>query len=203
VDADLVVIATPDRAIADVAAALAGSVRSDALVLHLSGAHGLDVLASVEARVGAIHPLQTFPDARSGPARLVGSPAAVAGDPEVAAIARSIGLEPFPIADADRASYHAAASIASNHLVALLDQVAACTDVPLEQFLPLMRATLDNVEALGVRAALTGPVARGDVATVRSHLDALPDGERDAYLALARRAARLADRTDALAEVLA
>ena len=66
-----------------------------------------------------------------------------------------------------------------------------------------MRATLENVAELGTRAALTGPVARGDVATVRGHLAAIPTSERDAYLAMARRTAVLADRIDELAAVLA
>jgi predicted short-subunit dehydrogenase-like oxidoreductase (DUF2520 family) len=80
--------------------------------------------------------------------------------------------------------------------------VEACTDVPVAAFLPLMRATLDNVADLGTRAALTGPVARGDVATVRAHLAAIPDAEREAYVAMARRTAALAGRTEDLAEVL-
>ena len=186
--AGLVVIATPDAAIDAAAAALAPSVASDALVLHLSGASGLDALTAVPARRGALHPLQSMPTAELGLARLPGSWAAVAGDPETTAIAESIGLRPFPLADEDRAAYHAAAAIASNHLVALLGQVARTAPVPLEVFLPLVRATVDNVEALGPEAALTGPVARGDAATVAAHLDALPDDERETYRALARAA---------------
>jgi predicted short-subunit dehydrogenase-like oxidoreductase (DUF2520 family) len=196
-DADLVVIATPDAAIEAVAAALAPTVRRDALVVHLSGARGVDALRAVPARTGALHPLQTLPSTdTAGAARLAGAWCAVAGDPEVAEIARSIGMQPIEVADEDRAAYHAAACIAANHLVALLAQVEQVAPVPLEAFLPLIRAAVDNVAELGAAAALTGPVARGDVETVRGHLGALPDNDRDAYLALARRAYELSGRRD-------
>ncbi len=188
-DVDLVVIATPDAAIEAVAAELATAVRSDALVVHLSGARGVDVLGAVPARTGALHPLQTLPSAEVGAARLPGAWCAVAGDPQVVVLARSIGLQPIEVADGDRTAYHAAACIAANHLVALLAQVERVAPVPLEAFLPLVRAAVENVAQLGPQAALTGPVARGDVETVRSHLGALPDGDREAYLALG--AARL------------
>lgn len=201
--ADLVVLATPDAAIEAAAAAVAASVRPEALVVHLAGAHGLEVLAAVPARRGALHPLQTLPDAERGAARLRGAPAAVAGDPEVEALARAIGMTPFRVDDEDRAAYHAAACVASNHLVTLLAQVSATTSVPLDAFLPLVRATVDNVAELGPRVALTGPVARGDAATVRAHLGALPAGERDAYRAMARRTAVLAGRDPSLDGVLA
>lgn len=202
VDVDLVVIATPDHAIDAIAAAIADAVAPPTLVIHLSGARGVDALDGVGARTGALHPLQSLPDPERGTARLAGSYAAVAGDEEVDELARSMAMLPFRIADADRVGYHAAACIASNHLVALLAQVEACTDVPLAAFLPLAHATLENVGELGVAAALTGPVARGDVATVRAHLAAIPASERDAYVAMARRTAVLAGRADVFDAVL-
>jgi predicted short-subunit dehydrogenase-like oxidoreductase (DUF2520 family) len=195
-DADLVVIATPDAAIGEVATALAPAVRPDALVVHLSGARGVDALGAVPARTGALHPLQTLPSAEAGAARLAGAWCAVAGDPQVAELARQLGMRPIAVADEDRAAYHAAACIAANHLVALLAQVEQVAPVPLEAFLPLIRAAVDNVADFGAAAALTGPVARGDVETVRSHLGALTDADRDAYLALARRAYALSGRRD-------
>lgn len=199
--ADLVVIATPDAVIGEIAAEVAEAVVPSSLVIHLSGAVSLAALGDVVARIGALHPLHTMPtdgvvrtaEARPG-AELVGAWCATAGDPEVDAIARSLGMIPFPVLDVDRARYHAAACIASNHLVALLAQVEASTDVPLEAFLPLVAATVENVAALGPAAALTGPVARGDVETVRAHLGAIPAGERAAYVAMARRAAVLSGR---------
>jgi predicted short-subunit dehydrogenase-like oxidoreductase (DUF2520 family) len=192
--AELVVIATPDDAIAETAARLAPTVAPNTLVLHLSGSRGLDDLAAVAARVGTLHPLQTIPDA--DPARLAGAWCAIAGDPEVAVVAEQLGLRPVRLDDADRARYHAAACIASNHLVALLAQAERVSPVPFEALLPLVRATLDNVAASGAPAALTGPVQRGDVETVRAHLDALPDDEHDTYRALAREAQRVAGRHD-------
>ena len=192
--AALVVIATPDHVIVDIAASIAEVVEASALVIHLSGAVPLAALDEVVSRIGALHPLQTMPDSGTAPVVLRGVWCATAGDPEVEEIAMTLGMKPFNLLDADRARYHAAASIAANHLVALTAQIQATTDVPFEAFVPLMRAALDNVAATGPSAALTGPVARGDVDTVRRHLHALPASERAAYVALARRAAVLAGR---------
>lgn len=201
-DADLVVVATPDGAIAAAAAALAPSLRPGALVVHLSGArsrHELDDVVAVRAdvEVGSIHPLQSLPSGEVGRARLPGSWCAVDGPPEVERLAVTLGMRPFRVDPARRVDYHAAACVASNHLVALLGQVerlAAHAGAPSAAFLPLVRATLDNVDELGPATALTGPVARGDADTVAAHLDALPADERDAYRALAAAALRLIDR---------
>ncbi len=193
-DAALVVIATPDRVITTVAESIAELVAPSALVIHLSGATPLVALDAVVARIGALHPLQTFPGVETPASIFDGVWCATAGDPEVEEIATSLGMQPFPVLDADRATYHAGACIASNHLVALMAQMAAVTDVPLAAFVPLMRAALDNAAVLGPAAALTGPVARGDSETVSRHIEALPKPERAAYVALARRAAVLAGR---------
>jgi predicted short-subunit dehydrogenase-like oxidoreductase (DUF2520 family) len=195
-DADLVIVATPDAAIDGAAAALVPALEPETLVIHLSGARGLEALSGLPARVGALHPLQTLPSAGAGGAGLAGAWCAVAGDPQVRDLAVALGLRPVEIDDADRVRYHAAACIASNHLVALLDQVQRVAPIPLEAFLPLVATTVDNVSALGPEAALTGPVARGDVETVRGHLDALGEGDRAAYRELARLARRLAGRAD-------
>lgn len=189
----VVVIATPDAEIESVAAELATTVRPETLVVHLSGARGLDAFGALSCRVGALHPLQSFA-ARFDATRVAGSWCAVAGDRQVEALAHELGMTPFFVEDEDRAAYHAAACMASNHLVALMAQVEETTAVPLEAFGPLVRATVDHVMAMGAARALTGPVARGDVETVRRHLAALPLAEQDAYLALARRAAMLAGR---------
>jgi predicted short-subunit dehydrogenase-like oxidoreductase (DUF2520 family) len=210
-EVDLVVVATPDAAIAATAAALAPTLRSGALVLHLSGACTLDDLhklrvARPDVEVGSLHPLQALPSYEAGVERLPGSWCAVDGPPAVERIAVSLGMRPFRVSDRDRVAYHAAASIASNHLVALLAQAARVADragVPPAALLPLVRATIDNVEDLGTAGALTGPVARGDVDTVRDHLAALPEEELGAYRALAREALRVSGRDDPqLAHVL-
>jgi predicted short-subunit dehydrogenase-like oxidoreductase (DUF2520 family) len=207
-EADVVVIATPDAAIANVATALAPSLRAGALVVHLSGAstlHELDgvLLARPDVEVGSLHPLQSLPSADVGRRRLAGSWCAVDGSPRVEKIALTLGMRPFRVDAAHRVRYHAAACVASNHLVALLGQVerlAAHAGVPFEALLPLVRGTVENVDELGPAAALTGPVARGDDATIARHVDALPYDERDGYEALVREARRLAGQSDAEAD---
>jgi len=200
----LVVVATPDGAIEETASLIAPGVESGALVVHLSGARGLDALAPLEAARpevarGALHPLQTLPSPEVGAARLAGSWAAVAGPPAVAELAAELAMRPFEVRDHQRATYHAAASVASNHVTALLGQVeriAQGAQVPLAAFEPLVRATIDNCFAIGPAEALTGPVARGELATVMAHLDAVAHDERRAYRALAAAAARLAQSDD-------
>jgi predicted short-subunit dehydrogenase-like oxidoreductase (DUF2520 family) len=179
-------------------------LRDGALVLHCSGSTGLEALAPIattrpDVRLGVLHPLQTLPSGELGEARLVGAWAAVTGPPEVAALAVQLGMRPFTVLDEHRDRYHAAACIASNHLVALLGQVervAATAGVPLAVFEPLVRATIDNVFALGPEAALTGPISRGDVLTVARHLAAVAVDEQHAYRALAAAASKLASLDD-------
>jgi predicted short-subunit dehydrogenase-like oxidoreductase (DUF2520 family) len=209
---DLVIVATPDHSVAAAAAAVAGSLERDALVVHLSGVSGLSLFDALRAarpdvRLGALHPLQSLPSPELGADRLDGAWCAVEGPDEVARIAECAGLRPFAIpVDADsRAVYHAAACVASNHLVALLAQVerlAALAGVPFDAFLPLVRTTVENTAEVGPAAALTGPVARGDAATVAAHLAALPDDERDAYRGGASEALRLTGRDDPDLEAL-
>ncbi len=207
--AGLVLIATPDDAIGATASAIAQSLEPDTLVLHLAGAHGLAAFAPlVELRpdvlVGALHPLQTLPTPDTP---VAGAWAAVAGPPLVTELARGLGMYPFAVADDHRAMYHAAAVIASNHVVALLGQVERLADaagVPFAAFEPLTRSSVEHSFEVGPAAALTGPVARGDVATVTGHLDAIPDDEQRVYRALADAAHRLTGRNDtSLREALA
>jgi predicted short-subunit dehydrogenase-like oxidoreductase (DUF2520 family) len=137
-----------------------------------------------------------LPNGEVGAARLcAGVTFAVAGAPIAHEIAASLGGRTVQVADEDRAAYHAAACIAANHVVALLGQVervAADVGLDLESFLPLTRAAVDDVAALGAHAALTGPARRGDWATLSRHLDALPESERAGYQAGAALATRLA-----------
>lgn len=180
---DLLVLAVPDGAVASVAAAVTPS--STCVVAHLAGALGLDVLAPHERRA-SIHPLRSLPTTTSD---LSGAWFAVAGDPLAAEVVADLDGRVVAVDDAHRVAYHAAAVIASNHLVALLgsvERVAAEAGVPLDAFLDLVRGTVDNVELLGPAVALTGPVARGDWATVARHREAIPASELAAYDALAR-----------------
>jgi predicted short-subunit dehydrogenase-like oxidoreductase (DUF2520 family) len=136
-----------------------------------------------------------LPTPEIGAERLVGAWFAVAGDPRAGEIVTTVGGRAFAVDDADRALYHATAVVASNHLVALMGQVerlAAAGGVPVDAYLDLAADTLANVRDLGAAAALTGPAARGDDATIRRHLEALPPAERPVYEALAAEARRLA-----------
>ena len=189
---ELLVIATPDAAIAEVAASVGPA--EGAVVAHLAGSLGLEVLAG-HPRPAALHPLVSLPSPEVGSARLVdGAWFAVAGDPLVTRVVDDLGGRSFTVADPDRAGYHAAACVAANHLVALMGQVARLArtvDVPFEAYLDLARATLDNVAELGPAAALTGPAARGDQRTIDRHLATIAPDERVLYETLVDAARRL------------
>jgi len=180
--ADIVLLCVPDGEIA--AAARRIVPREALLVGHCSGATGLDVLAP-HTRFG-LHPLTTV---THGPAAFTGAGAAVAGTTDHAlatarSLARSLGMRPFAIADEDRAAYHAAAAIAANFLTTIegaAERLAATAGVPREALVPLVRAAVDNWAALGARAALTGPIVRGDEAVVDRQRAAV--GERTPELA--------------------
>jgi len=118
----------------------------------------------------------------------------VAGDPVAGQLVDLLGGRRFEVPDEDRAAYHAAACIASNHFVALMGQVervGASVGLPLDAYLGLVRGTLSNVERLGPARALTGPAARGDVATINRHIHALERSERPCYEAMVAAARRL------------
>jgi pantoate--beta-alanine ligase len=188
---DVLVIATPDAAIAEVAARV--RPEPDTVVVHLSGALGLDVLAP-HPRRASLHPLVPLPSAEVGRVRLrSGITFAVAGDPVAAELAGVLDGNVVVVEDEHRAAYHAAACIASNHLVALMGQVervATSAGLDLEAFVGLARAALTDVVELGPGAALTGPAARGDDTTLERHRQTLDPAEIPGYeagVALARR----------------
>jgi predicted short-subunit dehydrogenase-like oxidoreductase (DUF2520 family) len=164
-DAAVVLLCVPDAAIADAAAAIGPGT----LVGHCSGATTLEVFAGREGF--SMHPLMTVP------AVFAGATAAIAGStPRALDTARELALAlemtPVAVADADRAAYHAAASIASNFLVTLegaAERLAATAGVQRGALVPLVRASVENWARLGARDALTGPIARGDEATVERH----------------------------------
>ena len=188
---DLVVVAVPDAMVAEVASSIEPTATT--VVAHLAGSLGLDVLAD-HPRRAAVHPLVALPSAEVGARRLRRAWFAVAGDPMATAVVDALGGRALTVADEDRVAYHAAAVIASNHVVALLGQaerVAATAGVPLDAYLDLVRATVENVAELGPAAALTGPAARGDWATIERHLAALDPDERPAYQAMVALARRL------------
>ena len=185
-DVDALVLAVPDAAIA--ATALAVTPVSTTAVLHLSGSLGLDVLAPHERRA-SVHPLLALANVELGAQRLRnGAWFAVAGDAIAREIVDALGGRALDVGDLERVAYHAAACIASNHVVALLAQaerVAATAGVPFAAYLDLVDATLANVREVGPVAALTGPAARGDTDTVARHIAVLPDDERALYAIVA------------------
>lgn len=215
-DAGVVVIATPDAAIAAVSEELAraGAVSPGTSVAHVSGATGLEALAaarSAGATTLAIHPLQTCPTVESGIERIPGAGFAVTAEAEEgAALGERLALDagglPFRLADEARPLYHAAAVFASNYLVTItaiaheLERIAGIDD-PAPILRPLQEATLANIERIGASDALTGPAVRGDAFTVARNLQALAEGAPEAvrpYVALADLALELAERSGRL-----
>lgn len=168
-DPDVVLLCVPDRAISDVASA----VPVGPWVGHVSGATPLSALAP-HVRRFSLHPLQTFAKAR-GAEQIDGAWGAVTADSaEGQALAEdlavTLGLRPFLLDDNRRVVYHAGAVMASNYLVTLYRAAAralAVADIPAEALVPLMSRTIEN------GFDLTGPIARGDVATVEAHVEAL------------------------------
>jgi predicted short-subunit dehydrogenase-like oxidoreductase (DUF2520 family) len=191
-----IVLCVPDSEIAAAAASVAGAAR---YVGHTSGATPLSALGATGAQAFGLHPLQTVPEHG---ADLRGCGCAVAGTTEAAlavarALAERLGMVPFEVRDDQRAAYHAAASIASNYLVTLewaAQTLAARAGIDAP-FAPLVRATAENVASVGPERALTGPIARGDEATVAAQREAVAATAPD-LLALFD---ALADRTRALA----
>jgi predicted short-subunit dehydrogenase-like oxidoreductase (DUF2520 family) len=207
-EVELVILAVPDDAIASVA----GSLRmygGQALV-HTSGALGAEALAPALAagvQIGAFHPLVAFADTERAVEALHGATVAIEGDDQLAALlaemAEAIGARPVRLAPGSKTAYHAAAVLAAGGFVALLDAIAELGRVAgldeqgsLAIYGSLIEQTLGNARALGIRAALTGPITRGDRGTLVSHLAALrayAPGVTDLYKAAAEREIELAE----------
>lgn len=204
--ADLLVLAVPDDELAGVVGGLAatGSLRAGQIVVHTSGAHGVDVLrpaADAGVLPLALHPVMTFSGRGEDLDRLAACCVGVTardGDDAAAHVGEALtvemGAEPVYVPERARALYHTALAHGANHLVTL---VADCAELlraggidDAERLLgPLLSAALDNVLRHGDRA-LTGPVARGDTGTVRGHVDVLRENKPEltaSYAELARR----------------
>lgn len=179
---DCVIVAVPDRAVSQVAEALA---RFDlAAVLQTSGALGPASLAPLRERgvpCAMFHPLQTFPTSEAGAQRLPGSLVGICGDDRALAwcerLAGALRCATLSVAEDRLAQYHAAAVLASNCVVGLVDAAATLMEGAgvkrvdaLRALRPLLDASLDNVSTMEANQALTGPIARGDAVTVRRHL---------------------------------
>jgi len=193
--ADLLLLTVPDDALPQVVADLAGRVRPGQIVMHASGRHGLDVLAPLVGVLPiAAHPIMTFTGTSLDLGRLEDCPFGVTANDEVFAVAAALvvemGGDPVRVEGSSRTTYHAALAHGANHLVTLVAQTldllaAAGVEDPARIARPLLTAALDNALREGDRA-LTGPVARGDIETVRAHLSQLSDPDvRAAYQAMA------------------
>lgn len=219
VESDLLLISTPDDALSGVAARLARTIRSapgnprktQRLALHTSGAVSSEVLAPLRAlgfSVGSLHPLVSVADKTNAQNRFRGAHFCVEGDRAAARVARSLvrdlGGHSFTISSEAKPLYHAAATVSSGHVTALFDlaiemlEECGLTKRRAQQILtPLLTSTTRNLAAESPAEALTGPFARGDVATVAKHLAALRTKKMrtavDLYSALGLRAARLAE----------
>ncbi len=184
-------------------------------MIHTSGALGAEVLAPAMAagtQIGAFHPLVAFADTERAVAALHGATVAIEGDDQLASMlaemAEAIGATAVRLAPGSKAAYHAAAVLAAGGVIALLDAIAELGRVAgldeagsLAVYGRLIEGTLDNARALGIRAALTGPMTRGDLGTLESHLEALRShapGVMDLYVAAARREIDLAEGRGAL-----
>lgn len=224
---DLLLLAVPDDALPGLVSGLAaaGAIRPGSFAVHVSGTHGLSVLEPA-VRAGALplalHPVMTFAGGGEDLARLNGACFGVTAPDELRPVGETLvvemGGEPIWVADAARPLYHAGLTLAANSIVSLVAEVTelltdAGVETPERLLAPLLSAALDNALRRG-DAALTGPVARGDAATVAAHLAALRAADPDAaaaYFALSRLTATRAldsgllpaDRAEPLLDVLA
>lgn len=211
----LVFVCVQDRNIYKAAAELAACPAAKRhRFVHACATKGplaLEELKQVGAHIGAFHLLQSFGPSPFAWQRIAGCFAAIEATGklkrELWQLARTIGATPFEIRGSQRAAYHAAAVLASNALVTLLDVGArilkdAKFDGALasKMLLPLVRGSLENVAALGTEQALTGPVVRGDAETVKSHLIALTRQDRELYRMMMHAALELAIRSGRLRE---
>jgi predicted short-subunit dehydrogenase-like oxidoreductase (DUF2520 family) len=209
-DTDVVILAVRDDAITPLSASLgkARAIGERHVVLHLSGAQGqeaLGPLVSSRAALGSFHPLQTIVEPELTPARLKGAWAAVEGMARAVEtgeqLARDLGMRPFRIATKAKAIYHAGAVFASNYLVVVeavaqrLLRHAGLSDADAWAALrPLVEGTFENLSRHEPREALTGPVLRGDTATILRHLQSLAVDDVKLYRALGRAALELAQK---------
>ena len=209
-ETDVVILTVRDDAITPLATSLAKSraISERHVVLHLSGVQGQEALGPLvtsRAALGSLHPLQTIVEPELTPGRLKGAWAAVEGMPRAVEagerIAQDLGMRPFRIATKSKAIYHAGAVFASNYLVVVeaiaqrLLRHAGLSDADAWAALrPLVEGTFENLTRHEPREALTGPVMRGDTATIVRHLESLAVDDAKLYRALGRAALELAQK---------
>ena len=206
-----IVIAVTDGAIQEVAAEIAEGGLRDGIVLHISGAAGpeaLGILREAGNSIGVLHPLQSVPSAERGVETLPGATYAFAGDEEAVAWAKQLigqlGGRAVQVDPKFWQHYHAGAVMACNFQMTLVDAALELMDMAgigreaaLDALGPILRTTTENVLTLGPEGALTGPIRRGDVGTIRRHLDAVQSASqetRELYLAAGLRTVAVAER---------
>jgi len=199
--AELVFITTPDDAIGQVVSETQWHAGQS--VVHCSGADSTEVLEPARvsgAQVGAFHPLQTFASVKQAIENIPGSTFAIeAEEPLLTTLkemATKLDGQYIELEAGDKVIYHAAAVIACNYLVSLVKLATdlwQTFDIPAEQasqaLLPLLKGTIHNIETVGIPRCLTGPIARGDIGTIRKHIEALEKaapGVLSTYLELGR-----------------
>jgi predicted short-subunit dehydrogenase-like oxidoreductase (DUF2520 family) len=206
-DTAAVLLAVPDAAVPEVTFAIAGLGRAPGgcAAFHLSGTLPTDVLEPLHRQgfgVGSFYPLVSVTDPLRGPARLAGSYVAVTAGPEVLRVAHglgdALGAEIFAVPAVRRPLFHAAVTLTGSALPALLahaghilEQAGIDPDEGLAALVSLMRSVLDGVDSDGLRSALPGPLARGDVETTALHLRALDPEDQRRYAVFAREILRL------------
>jgi Uncharacterized conserved protein len=213
-EVELILVAIPDDALAGFAAQV--RMYGGQAMVHTSGALGADVLAPAMAagtQIGAFHPLVAFAETERAVAALHGATIAIEADDQLADLlarmAEAIGGRPVRLAPGSKGAYHAAAVLAAGGFVALLDAIVELGRVAgldeagsLAIYGPLIEGTLANARALGVSAALTGPITRGDSGTLRDHLRVLQvhaPAVLDLYRAAAEREIAIAAERGTLA----
>jgi predicted short-subunit dehydrogenase-like oxidoreductase (DUF2520 family) len=217
--AELVLLATPDDAIAAVAAELAAerAISRDQVVLHLSGLLDRTALLPLEesgAGLGSFHPLQSVAEPGTAAERLKGAYVGVEGDERalIAAerLANTLRMLPVRIPAEAKPAYHAGAAFVANYTVALVGvaerlarSAGVADEIASRIYLPLLGGAVANLTSLGPAASLTGAVRRGDVQTLQAHLDALSSNDRKLYKTVGRAAVALAREAGLSAEAAA
>jgi len=201
--AKMILLCLPDDAIETVCKELAqqNKFTKGAVVAHSSGVLSSNILSAArdccQCSVASMHPLQTFPTVDAAIKKMSGTYCFYEGDeraiPVIERFAKNIGLRPIRIASTSKTLYHAAAVTACNYFVALIDSAIVLAEkagidrtTAWSALEPLVATTLNNITELGTTQSLTGPIARGDVKTVRRHLQEL--AEMEGYVASVYRA---------------
>ncbi|WP_192929711.1 Rossmann-like and DUF2520 domain-containing protein [Alkaliphilus serpentinus] len=188
---DAIFITTPDDTIEEVANSLSetGKLKKGQLLIHMSGAHSSRLLTKAKDEgcyIASLHPLQAFANIEKAVLDLKETVFSIEGDDEAKEILLELiqdcGNKFFTLKGEDKALYHGAACVVSNYLVTLMDlgislltAAGIDADVGFDALYPLITGSMNNIKNLGTIKALTGPIVRGDVHTIKSHIDKLEE----------------------------